>query len=240
MTPRKPLTTPLPGPPKHEILAQFWCDVAGKPWLNSMIVIEPCKYKTGENAERHKRCRGHGSTYDVDWCKRDGLYLFHESGSAASPMKVGGIYWRTDGFAVSEIACEWCSTKYQGPRHIDAETKAIRLRNKTRRLTELPENLRFDSRYDDLLDYLQTVGPGREIESVFCCICKDDLPDDGLCKHCWWCDTVGWYVTPSSETKVCFDPDCWECRNHRRAKHEAHRAMRRQEAFNKRMEAINS
>lgn len=217
---------------KRELLATFFCDEDGKLWLHALSVSEP---KTGYNGKEYWSL----DHYDVDWCKRDNCYLFHCSGGGgAFPQVVEGIYWRTAGFRVRERAAKWCNGDGDGIDH--AATKYIRMRNRTRRLIKLPKDLRGAKHYDysvspcrvsegDLLDWLEH--NARQEDSVFCGECADDLPGDDLCGHCWWCETVGWYVTPSSETTVCFDANCWGCRSHRRAEHEAYWDKKRQERW---------
>lgn len=218
---------------RREILAEFWCDEDGKLWLNSMSVSEP---RVGRTGEAHRSL----DHYDVDWCKRDGQYLFHQSGGGGSwPQEARGIYWRTDGFRVKERAAQWCSVGEDGA--IDrAATKYTRMRNRTRRLRLLPKEFRgakhFEYRFPlkaivaagDLLDWLEQ--NGQQEESVFCGECGDDLPGDDLCVHCWWCEAVGWYVTPT-EGEVCFDADCRGCSRHRRTKHEKYWREKRCQAY---------
>jgi hypothetical protein len=104
-----------------------------------------------------------------------------------------------------------------------------RKRNKTRRLA-MPIDL---DGCVDILHYLEC--RGIQQEAVWCSTCKDHLPEEELCEHCWWCDTVGDYVTPD-EGSVCFSADCWACSHRRRARHEAYRANKRMDRFRKAME----
>jgi hypothetical protein len=217
----------------RELLAVFFCDEGGKPWLNALSVSEP---KGVNDKGEEYRSLDH---YDVEWCKRDGCYLYHMSGGGGRwPQQVEGLYWRTDGFRVKERAAKWCAGDGDGIDY--AKTKYIRLRNRTRRLSLLPKAFRGAKHYEhnfpgkarvtsgDLLDWLGQ--NARQEDAVFCCECADDLPADDLCEHCWWCDSIGWYVTPQ-EGEACFSVDCWGCRQHRRAKHEAHRDQKRQARF---------
>lgn len=67
-----------------------------------------------------------------------------------------------------------------------------RARNKTRRLRAPPKAFRSET--GDLLNWLEVHGIERD--SVWCSECNDSMPDDELCKHCSWCDKIGWYSTP--------------------------------------------
>jgi hypothetical protein len=224
---------------RREILAEFWKDEDGRLWLNSMSVLAPYRF--------HDGTMGHSLThYDVDWCKRDALYLFHASGGGGKlPQEVRGIYWRSEGFRVFERAAIWCNGDGDGIDY--AKTKYIRMRNRTRRLKQLPAEFRNVEHFEwpvaggravvtpgDLLDWLQQ--NGQQEDAVYCGECKDDLPGDDLCEHCWWCDTFGDYRTPT-EPGICFSPDCWGCSRARRRRHEAYRDKKRRELWARRVSA---
>lgn len=229
----------------RKILATFFRHEDGRLELNHVSVLAACEYKLGPYADRHVRCRGHLTGYDVDWCKRDRQYVYHNSsGGGPLPETVTGIYWCSSGYPVKERAAQWCSANYEDGR-IDAETRYIRARNRTRRLKQLPKEFRdcwiklpngtrFRQESDDLLDWLEH--HGTEEDAVFCVECEDDFPGDDLCEHCWWCDSAGWYVTPS-EGEPCFDRECYGCSNRRRRRHEKHWAEKRYQRFSQRMDA---
>lgn len=137
-------------------------------------------------AESHKDGGYTLERYDVDLSKEYG-YVFHMIGAGGSmPEPVDGLYHRTDGFRVKERASK-------------------RMLNRTQRLRQLPKEFQGPG---DILDWLEN--HAIRDETVYCSTCDDYLPSESLCSHCWWCDTVGWYVTPDKGS-VCFDPDCWTC-----------------------------
>lgn len=140
-------------------------------------------------------CRGEPWTsrdiYDVNLSKRYG-YLFDLSGGGASePVQVAGLYFARGNIRISESPCRLIDPNDKPP-YRDAKTKAIRALNRTRRLYDLPKYFRGDG---NLWEWLQS--NGIESESVYCGICTDWFPEEQLCEHCWWCQEVCWYSTPS-------------------------------------------
>jgi len=164
----------------HSIVAEFHKDSGGRFELFSLTVIED----RGEYLSR--------SIYDVDHSRKYG-YLFHQSGSGgAGPVPVSGIYFVRGNVDVKESPCTLIN-------------RVARKRNHTRKLRVLPKAFDLKPGWD-LLDWLQH----RAIEqhAVWCSKCRDHVPGEELCEHCWWCDKTGWYSTPSDRCK-CKDRD--EC-----------------------------
>lgn len=166
--------------------------------------------------------------YDVDWSHTFGCYLFHNSGAGGSlPIEIDGPYWSRRKQDVEETPSRLVSMREPEPLWdaLQSRTQRLRAWNRTRRLFEIPFGLEGCA---DIMEFLEFAGI--EEESVWCGACRDHLPADELCKHCWWCDSVGWYVTPD-EGEICFDPDCWGCSRRRRARHEAYRNKKRLERW---------
>lgn len=134
--------------------------------------------------------------YDVETSRKFG-YIFHQSGGGgSSPVSVEGIYFTSGDVAVEERPCHLVDPKDKPPWR-GKKTKAIRKRNRTRRLRSLPKAFTSDS--GDLLDWLEV--NGIEQDAVWCSECRDSYPSDQLCSHCSWCDKIGWYSTPSERCK---------------------------------------
>jgi hypothetical protein len=156
------------------LLAEFHADKEGKLFLFTLY--------TGDEHGIH-------TSWDVEWCKAFGSYVYHMSGAGRFKPTVSGIYWAATGMKV----------KTERLRLIDKEA---RKRNRTHRLATLPEE--FEGM--DLLDYLETNAFNEE--AVYCTECDDWLPGHELCVHCWWCDEGGWYSTPSERMKLCSEEYC--------------------------------
>lgn len=219
----------------RKILAEFWCDESLKLELRSVTVLAPYVFhdqKVGEGIDR----------YEVELSKTYGYLYDLSGGGGAGPEPVSGIYWCSPGFPVKEGPTSYCSSNYE-TGHIDAGTRYIRMRNRTRRLVRLPKEFRKSERLTwpeyphrgpakvsagDLMDWLERHAINQD--AVYCSACDDWLPSEELCAHCWWCESVGWYVTPS-EGSVCFDADCQDCSRIRRGKHEAYRDKKRRERW---------
>ena len=172
--------------PKRTIVAEFHKPARGPLELFSLTVIEPCTLWGGAPGVSR-------TVYDVDRSKKFG-YIFHESGSGGglSPVHVSGIYYARGDIEIKESPCQLVDGRdtpfYRGKR-----TRAIRKRNRTRRLRALPRPF---GGHADLVEWLEC--NAIQAESVYCSQCKDSMPgyDYDLCEHCWWCDKVGWYSTP--------------------------------------------
>jgi hypothetical protein len=168
----------------RSIVAQFYKSAGGRFTLWSLVSIEEEKARDGSGETWLMR-----KTYDVDLSRKFG-YLYHESGCGGSgPVSVDGIYFTSGEVTVKEEPNRLCERSKTTRRW---KTKEIRARNRTRRLRELPKFFRSEF---DLLEWLEVNGINQE--SVWCSECKDSMPGDDLCAHCWWCDKTGWYSTPS-------------------------------------------
>lgn len=131
--------------------------------------------------------------YDVDWSRRFG-YLFHQSGAGGvGPVEVSGIYFVSGDVKVRERPCQLVGHDDEPPWR-GRSTKIVRARNRTRRLRRLPRSFEPEPG-KDLLDWLER--HGIQEDAVYCSECRDNVPGDELCEHCWWCDQRGWYSTPS-------------------------------------------
>ena len=166
------------------VVGQFIKCAGSPPELTCLTVIEEkAAYGGGVCLAR--------TTYDVDFSKKWG-YIFNESGGGGSgPIKVDGIY-----HVAGSVAIEECPTTLidsaDNPPYRSRKTKAIRTLNRTRRLRALPKAFRGDG---DLLEWLERNGIQDRI--IYCSACSDCMPSDNLCKHCWWCEKIAWYSTPT-------------------------------------------
>jgi hypothetical protein len=134
------------------------------------------------------------SMYDVSWTKRDRRYSFHKSGGGPFPATVSGIYWTSDPALVIEEESSWS---------LDGDP-AMGERNKTRRLTDLPIDVKGCG---DVLEWLYNYH--HSAQTVYCDICVDSIPDDDLCAHIWWCDEGGDFQGVGGESiSPC---DCEDC-----------------------------
>lgn len=129
--------------------------------------------------------------YDVDWSRGYG-YLYHRSGGGGSgPVKVDSIYFASGDVEIEEQPCRLMERSKATGHWL---TREIRARNKTRRLRSLPKEFRLEDG-GDLMEWLEVNGINQD--AVWCSECRDSMPGDSLCEHCWWCDKIGWYSTPS-------------------------------------------
>lgn len=187
----------------RELVAEFFKDSRGKVRLINLIVLQ-------ETVSNHSgKVYVSRDQYDVDYSRHYG-YLFHMSGSGGGPpVEVSGIYFVKGTPEVEEKEPQWVHPK-DSPPWTGKRTLAIRKRNQTRRIPQLPKA--FDvAEGEDLLDWLHT--NGIEGESVWCSTCRDCFPgsdDWNLCKHCWWCDNSGTYSTPSERCKCKNREECQE------------------------------
>jgi hypothetical protein len=119
--------------------------------------------------------------YDVEYSKRYG-YLFDKSGCGGSdPVTVSGLYFTSGNVTVRETPGQFV-------------TRKARRLNPTHRLRKLPGEFTSE-RAADLLDWLED--NGIQQGSVWCSECRDRVLSEELCEHCWWCEKIGWYSTPS-------------------------------------------
>ena len=176
------------------IVAEFHKDPGGRLELFSLVSID----KDG----REYLWR---TAYDVDRSRRYG-YLFHESGAGGrGAVPVSGIYFASGDVSVKETPCQLVDARERSPWR-GKRTRAIRHRNRTRRLRALPKAFDLEPGWD-LLDWLEHRAINEE--AVWCAECRDRLPSDELCAHCWWCEATGWYSTPS-ERCGCKDREACE------------------------------
>jgi hypothetical protein len=169
---------------ERAIVAQFYKTAGGRFELWSLVSIENKKAKDGSDETWFMR-----TTYDVDLSHKFG-YLYYQSGCGGSgPVSVDGIYFTSGEVTVKEEPNQLCERSKTTLRW---KTKEIRARNKTRRLRKLPKLFRSEF---DLLEWLELNGINQP--AIWCSECKDIMPEDKLCEHCWWCETNGWYSTPS-------------------------------------------
>lgn len=182
-----PLTPDLA---QRAVLGEF-VKRAGKPLeLNALTVIE----ELGDHFIRR--------IYDVDLSRKWG-YLFHESGAGGScTVPVHGIYHVSGNIAVKERPTNLVDARDRPPWR-SKKTLAIRALNRTRRLRSLPPSFRGCA---DLLDWLER--NGIQQDAVWCSECRDFVPGDILCEHCWWCDKSGWYSTPSDRRACANQQEC--------------------------------
>lgn len=186
------------------IVAEFHKDSGGRLKLFSMTTLT------------EETCRSDGKTYisqcgyDVEWSRKWG-YIWHMSSAGAFDLKVEGIYFISGDVPEAEIIEEPVTlVDYRDkPPWRSNRTKAIRERNRTRRLRQLPKA--FEIREgEDLVDWLER--NAIQDEAVFCATCRDYMPGEGydLCEHVWWCDKTGSFSTPQARCD-CKDRD--ECRD---------------------------
>ena len=159
----------------RDIVAEFHKNPGGRFELFSLNVVDKKFHRT----------------YDVDWSRTYG-YIFHESGAGQAPVEVSGVYWTNKDLEVKEFPCTLISPSDKAP-YRSKETRRIRARNRTRRLRKLPKAFRLDLG-QDLLGWL--FRHGIEDETVWCSACRDRLPSESLCEHCWWCEKSFLYSTP--------------------------------------------
>jgi hypothetical protein len=195
----------------REVVGHFWKDSSKRVRLCSLTVLKESKSSFNGNIFLSR------DEYDVDYSKTFG-YIFHNSGSGGDEsIEVSGIYYVTVNAITKRLLGEPLG-ELRTPTIVEKEpqwvgkdakgTKAIRKRNRTRRIFKLPKAIDL-SDGEDLLDWLQS--NGIEGDSVWCSTCKDFFPgqdDWNLCKHCWWCDKTANYSTPNDRC-TCKDRD--EC-----------------------------
>jgi hypothetical protein len=181
------------------VVGEFHVDSGGRKKLFSLWV-----FTEHESAHDGKTYRGFDG-YDVEWSKYLCGYIYHNSSSGGRTVEVSGPYFASGQVDIKEAPCTLISIKDKPPYRGKA-TKAVRRRNRTRRLSDLPKA--FDSMQDfsDLFDWMRQ--NAREDEAVWCSECRDHLPGEDLCQHCWWCDASGWYSTPDERCKCKEREEC--------------------------------
>lgn len=181
------------------IVAEFFKDSGGRIRMNSMTVFHE------ERSAYDRLMHVHRSGYDVDWSRGYQSYIFHNSsGGGSDEVEVSGIYFVSGDVKVKEKPCQFVDAR-DNPPWRSKRTKAIRQRNRTRRLKALPKHIDLETG-EDLYEWM--VNHAFEQDAVYCSICRDYFPGDSLCKHCWWCDKQGDYSTPGER---CDCKDRREC-----------------------------
>jgi hypothetical protein len=182
----------------RDIVAEFHKSAGGRLSLRSLIVLY-------EEISRHDgKAYLSRDLYDVDYSRCYG-YLFHMSGAGGDLLnEVRGIYWVSGNPLVKELPTDLVDHRDKPPWK-SKRTLAVRKVNRTRRLRKLPKAFDLQPGWD-LLDWLEN----RAIhdEAVYCSVCRDWLPGEELCQHCWWCDKSGWYSTPDERCKCKSREEC--------------------------------
>lgn len=187
---------------KREVVAEFFKDSGNRVRLNNLTVMqEELSRSTGEIYTVKQ-------SWDVDYSKEFG-YLYHMSGAGGdATIEVSGIYFVHGNPTIKEKQPSWVDSRDEPPFEDHPRTQAVRKRNRTRLLSQLPKA--FDLQEgEDILDWLNR--NGIEGDSVWCSICRDCFPgSDGwnLCEHLWWCDKTGDYSTPSERCNCVDREDC--------------------------------
>jgi hypothetical protein len=184
------------------LAAEFHKDSGGRLELFSLWVRT-------EDVSRHDGKTYFGADgYDVDWSKAYQSYIFHNSSSGFHVPKVSGIYFLSGDMKVKEQPCTLVDARDKPPWR-GKRTKAIRKRNRTRRLRRLPKAFDMDG-LGNLLEWLQQ--NGIESGASWCSECRDWLPEneDVLCDHCWWCTKTATWSTPDERCKCKNREECDE------------------------------
>jgi hypothetical protein len=186
---------------RRAIVAEFHKDSGGRLKLFAMTVIK-------EENSRDGRVWIGRKEYDVEWSRKYG-YIFDVSGSggACVAIPVSGIYFVSGGVRVKENPTQLVDARDKPPWR-GKRTKAIRQRNRTRRLLALPKAFELEADWD-LLDWLEHNAINQP--AVYCSVCRDWLPDTGydFCEHVWWCDKTCWYSTPGERCKCKDRNECF-------------------------------
>lgn len=180
-------------------VAEFHKDSGGRLTLFSLTVLTP---ETAGDGRRYVSRR----IYDVEHSRKYG-YIFHMSGGGGgSKIAVSGIYFAAGDVQIKEQPTTLVSARDKPPWR-SKETRAIRARNRTRRLRRLPTAFN-DSHSVDLLEWLQH--HAIEGDAVYCSVCRDVFPETSLCEHCWWCNKTGLWSTPSERCKCLDREECYD------------------------------
>lgn len=186
-------------------VAEFHKASNGKLTLFSLVTFE----RGTEHDGRQYVLR---ATYDVDFSRTYG-YLFNQSGFGGNnTVSISGIYFACGKVTIKETPCQLVDPLDKPPWR-GKKTRTIRERNRTRRLKRLPKAFTSDTAIslglkpgEDLLDWLQN--NAIEQDAVYCSDCRDFVPGDQLCQHCWWCDKISWYSTPAERCKCKDREEC--------------------------------
>lgn len=120
--------------------------------------------------------------YDVDYSRTYGCYIWHESsGGGDDVIEVSGPYFKSGDVEVKEEPTTLVDGRDKPPWK-SKRTAAIRKRNRTRQMKALPKAFVLNEG-EDLIDWLEN--NAIQDESVYCSTCRDDLPSEQLCEHCW-------------------------------------------------------
>jgi hypothetical protein len=169
------------------IVAEFFRPACGCPRLHAMTVVEDFECSDGRVLRSLK-------TYDIEWCRTYGYYLFNNSGNGGDEtVETSGIYHASGPAVVQEKPAQWVDGR-DNPPWRGRRTRMIRKRNRTHRLFRLPKHIDLEPG-QDLLDWLECEGVQQD--AVWCSECADWVRGDYLCQHTWWCEKIGWYSTPS-------------------------------------------
>lgn len=179
------------GPSKgRALVAEFHKDSGGRLKLFALTVI-------ANESGRDSRTYISRTMCDIEYSRRYG-YLFDQCGAGGyGPISVTGIYFVKGDVRIKERPTQLVDARDKPPWR-GKRTLAIRARNRTRRLRDLPKAFALEPGWD-LLDWLEH--RAINADSVWCSICRDALPDTELCQHIWWCDVKRWYSTPSERCK---------------------------------------
>lgn len=179
----------------REVVGMFYKDRSKRVRLNSLVVLQ-----------EHGKNDGHvylvKEYWDVDWSRKFG-YLFHMSGCGGDEtIEVRGIYHATAKSVAMKLLGQSLGALV-APRIVEKEQQWVEKheRNRTRRLTKLPNAIVLDED-EDLMDWLQY--NGIESDMVWCSSCRDCFPgsnDYDLCEHVWWCENTATYSTPDDRCK---------------------------------------
>ena len=172
---------------KRTVVAQFHRH-AGKIWLWSLIVFDEEVTPRGAYMVRKE--------YNVDYSKTFG-YLFDQCGQGGgTSVRIDGLYHVSKGDVDITVR----------ERPSNFVTRKMRRLNPTRRLQSIPRHFDVGPGHD-LLNWLECNGINQD--SVWCSECRNSVPGDELCEHCWWCDKTGWYSTPSDRCECKTREECY-------------------------------
>lgn len=171
------------------IVAEFFRPPHGTTRLHALTVVE-------DRISREGKAYRSRTQYDVEWSRKLGYYLFHQSGGGGGEqVEIGGIFFTSGPAKVKKKQAQWVDGNDKPPWR-SRRTKELRRVNKTRCLPQLPRHIDLiEADGGDLLKWLERTSV--DVDAVYCSECRDWVRGDHLCKHCWWCDKVGWYSTPA-------------------------------------------
>jgi hypothetical protein len=194
------LSSPTSNPGRRRaIVAEFHKDSGSRMTLFAMTVLADGHGSDG----RAYRFR---EQYDVELSKKYG-YIFHTTGFGGDHViPASGIYHVSGDVKVKQRPCQLVDG-HDKPPWRSKKTRAIRERNKTRRLRNLPKAFGVEPG-KDLLDWLHR--NAIQEHAVYCSECRDWMPHTGydFCKHVWWCDKTGSHSTPTERCKCKSQEEC--------------------------------